>query len=115
MSPTQRQNTRLSALLSRVGRLVAGGWAADWRSASLAMLALLLGFYLGQNVPMLVTSHIPGGRPTLVLAMVLLGELVIRWRSRSIEGQRPLGWVVVDNLRIGSLYAVVLEAFKLGT
>jgi len=26
-----------------------------------------------------------------------------------------LGWLVLDNLRIGLVYAVVLEAFKLGS
>jgi hypothetical protein len=31
-------------------------------------------------------------------------------------GDEPsLGWVVTDNLRIGLMLAVVLEAFKLGT
>jgi hypothetical protein len=27
----------------------------------------------------------------------------------------PLPWLALDNLRIGTIYAVVLEAFKLGS
>jgi hypothetical protein len=47
--------------------------------------------------------------------MVLLVELLIRLRSRLIRGRPPLGWLLCDNLRMGAVYAVVLEAFKLGT
>jgi hypothetical protein len=50
-----------------------------------------------------------------VLLMVLLVELVVRLRGRLAAPQPDLGWVIVDNLRIGMVYAVVLEAFKLGT
>jgi hypothetical protein len=50
-----------------------------------------------------------------VLLMVLLVELVVRLRGRLAAPQPGLGWVIVDNLRIGMVYAVVLEAFKLGT
>jgi hypothetical protein len=33
-----------------------------------------------------------------------------------VVGERPgLGWIVADNLRLGLVYAVVLEAFKLGS
>jgi hypothetical protein len=39
----------------------------------------------------------------------------VRLRGRLAPSQPGLGWVVLDNLRIGAVYAVVLEAFKLGT
>jgi hypothetical protein len=47
--------------------------------------------------------------------MVVVVELMIRLRSRLIRGRPPLGWVLCDNLRIGAVYSVVLEAFKVGT
>jgi hypothetical protein len=40
---------------------------------------------------------------------------VIRIRSRMVLSRPDLGWVIVDNLRLGLVYAIVLEAFKLGT
>jgi len=51
---------------------------------------------------------------------VLVLELVVRLRTRSLPplpaGRSiPFGWMLADNLRIGLTYAVVLEAFKLGT
>jgi hypothetical protein len=50
-----------------------------------------------------------------VLIMLVLVELAIRVRSRWLKGEPGLGWVLADNLRIGATYAVVLEAFKLGS
>jgi hypothetical protein len=47
--------------------------------------------------------------------MVLLVELIVRLRGRLVKATPGLGWMVVDNLRIGVVYSVVLEAFKLGT
>jgi hypothetical protein len=40
---------------------------------------------------------------------------VVRLRSRLVADDPSLAWIVVDNLRIGLVYAVVLEAFKLGS
>jgi hypothetical protein len=47
--------------------------------------------------------------------MVLVIEAMVRLRSHLLRGEPSLGWVMVDNLRIGATYGVVLEAFKLGT
>jgi len=59
--------------------------------------------------------RIPGGRPVVVLALVLIVEAIVRLRSQLVTAEPNLAWVVADNLRLGALYAVVLEAFKLGT
>ena len=78
------------------------------------MLALLLGFYIGQNVTALWLEQI-GRRPQVVLVLVLLIELIVRLRTRWVVNRPPLGWLMLDNLRIGLVYALVLEAFKLGS
>jgi len=46
---------------------------------------------------------------------VLLIELMVRLRTRLVADRVSLGWLMLDNLRIGLVYAVVLEAFKLGS
>lgn len=79
------------------------------------LLALLVGFYIGGNLTAFLLPLFPGGRPLMVLALVLLLELVVRLRGRLVQEQPGLGWRVADNLRIGLVYAVVLEAYKLGT
>jgi hypothetical protein len=108
------QRTRFDGLQRRRGGLLLGGFRGSWRRRSLAVLALLLGFYAGENITALWLERV-GQRPVVVLLLVVLLELVVRLRTRLV-GERPgLGWILIDNLRLGVVYAVVLEAFKLGS
>jgi hypothetical protein len=109
------QRTRFNQALEQLGALLLGSLRGNWRHRSTVLLALLLGFYAGSNVTSYVLLLIPGGRPMAVLLMVLVVELIVRLRGRLVKTAPGLGWVVVDNLRMGVVYAVVLEAFKLGT
>jgi hypothetical protein len=115
VTPRPLQPTRFQRLSEALTQAVFGSLRGSWRSRSLVMLALLLGFYAGGNVTSYVLLVFPGGRPMVVLSAVLLLELVVRLRGRLVREQPGLGWAVVDNLRIGLVYAVVLEAFKVGT
>lgn len=115
MSTPPPQSTRFEAAVEGLGRSLGAQVRSSWRGASLAMLGLLVGFWLGQNLTSLWLLAAPGGRPGAVLLMQLLVEVGIRLRSRWIKGEPGLGWVLADNLRIGATYAVVLEAFKLGS
>jgi hypothetical protein len=101
--------TRFSRVQERLGNLLFGGLAGRWRERSLAILALLLGFYGGSNLTAYYLQSL-GQRPLVVLI-----EAVVRVRSRWLKGDPGLGWVLCDNLRIGLVYAVVLEAFKVGS
>jgi Protein of unknown function (DUF565) len=114
MSPPPLQVTRFDRLQRRLGDLLLGGFRGSWRRRSLALLALLLGFYIGQNFTALWLEQI-GRRPQVVLVLVLLIELMVRLRTRLVADRPSLGWLVLDNLRIGLVYALVLEAFKLGS
>ena len=108
------QRTRFDGLQRRIGTALLGGFQGSWRRRSLAVLALLLGFYSGQNVTALWLERI-GQRPVVVLILVVLLELVVRLRTRLVGDRPALAWVIADNLRLGLVYAVVLEAFKLGS
>ena len=114
MTRSNLQPTRFNRAIERLGAQLLGNLRGNWRLRSSVVLALLLGFYAGSNVTAYVLL-IPGGRPMAVLSMVLLVELVVRLRGRLVRATPGLGWVLVDNLRIGMVYAVVIEAFKLGT
>jgi hypothetical protein len=109
------QRTRFNQAAEQFGDLLLGSLRGNWRYRSTLVLALLLGFYAGGNITSFVMLRIPGGRPMAVLLMVLLVELIVRLRGRLVKATPGLGWMVVDNLRIGVVYSVVLEAFKLGT
>jgi hypothetical protein len=109
------QRTRYQGLTASWSRRVLGQLRNSWRAGSLALLALLVGFFMGQNVTSLLMPSVPGGRPAMVFLVVLTFEVIVRLRSRLVGDEPSLGWVVTDNLRIGLMLAVVLEAFKLGT
>ena len=114
MSPPPFQATRFQALLERLNSLGLNWLRGSWRDRSLALLALLLGIYAGNNLTTYVLFRI-GVRPVVVLGMVVLLELVVRLRSHVVQSRPSLAWVLCDNLRIGLVYAVVLEGFKLGS
>jgi hypothetical protein len=110
-----RQSTRLQRLERRFGSALLRQLRESWRAGSLAILSLLVGFYLAQNVSSLLLTQLRGGRPLTVLLLVVLFELLVRLRSRFVQSSPPLGWVMVDNLRLGATYSLVLEAFKIGS
>jgi hypothetical protein len=107
------QDTRFDRLQRRVAACLAGALRGSWRRRSLGLLALLLGLYAGNNLTAYWLQKL--GRPTVVLITVLLVELLVRLRTRLVKGEPPLAWVMLDNLRIGVVYALMLEAFKLGS
>jgi hypothetical protein len=115
MTGKLRQTTRLELAQRRLAGAVLTQVRRNWRGGSLALLGLLVGYFLSQNLMAVLITRVPGGRPVVVLALVLLVEAIVRLRSQVVKTEPSLAWVVADNLRIGSLYAVVLEAFKLGT
>lgn len=115
MSRLPVQRTRFQALLSRFGDSLLRQLRRSWRAGSLSLLALLGGYYLGQNLSTLLLLSVPIGRPLLVLLLVLVIEVMVRLRSRLVGPEPSLGWVIADNIRVGATFAVVFEAFKLGT
>lgn len=115
MTRLPMQRTRFQGLLGRLDTVVLGQLRRSWRAGSLAALALLMGFFAGQNLTSMLLFTAPWGRPAVVLGFLLLVEIMVRLRSRLVGAEPSLAWVILDNLRIGGTYAVVLEAFKLGT
>jgi dolichol kinase len=109
------QRTRFQRASHRLAASLMGQLRGEWRQGSAVLLALLLGFYSGGNLTSYVLPVFPGGRPAMVLALVLALEVLVRLRGRMLSGPPGLSWRIADNLRIGLVYAVVLEAYKLGT
>lgn len=115
MSGKLRQITRLELAQRKLAGALLTQVRRNWRGGSLALLGLLVGYFLSQNLMAVLIIRIPGGRPVVVLALVLIVEAIVRLRSLVVRDEPSLAWVVADNFRLGALYAVVLEAFKLGT
>lgn len=109
------QRTRLQRVQATAGGRLFGAWRGSWRRTSLSLLALLAGIYAGNNITSLFLFWV-AARPVVVLLLVLALELVVRLRTRLVVADPvPLSWVLLDNLRLGLVYSVALEAFKLGS
>ena len=91
---TRFQRTRFQRFSERLAAVVLGNWRGNWRHRSAVLLALLVGFYAGSNLTTYLLVVIPGGRPALVLALVVLLELVVRLRGRLVSQPPGLAWVM---------------------
>lgn len=109
------QTTRFEQLQRRIGLHMNQALVGPWRRRSVGVLALLFGFIIGSNVTMVWFQRSGQNRPAAVLVMVIIIEVIVRLRSKVRSGPWPISWLALDNLRIGTIYAVVLEAFKLGS
>ena len=114
MSTPPVQATRFQHLLERIATALLQGVRDSWRRRSLSLIALLAGFFAGNNLTSYFLVTI-GQRPVVVLVLVVGLELLVRLRSHQVRGEPSLAWVICDHLRLGLVYAVVAEAFKLGS
>ena len=108
------QKTKFEALLSRTADYLFEVLLGPWRRVSVGIISLLFGYYLGSTVTASLLEGI-GTRPIAVILTVLVIEVLIRLRSLVSTESWPIQWLSIDNLRIGAVYALVLEAFKLGS
>ena len=63
-----------------------------------------------------ITKFISEGKNELIMVPIIIVffEIIIRMKPSSSSKFYDI-WSVVDKLRIGAIYAVILEAFKLGS
>ena len=102
-----RLQTNVGAALQRLDL-----WARNpWRRFSLLALAGLIGFLIGSAITS-VAGVLGQMDPVAALVVVLGTELTIR-RRRSSEPSLKLPQQLLDLGRIGFLYGLFLEGFKL--
>ena len=107
------QKTKYSILSDRFYTLLFGFLSSSWRSKSINIISILVGYFLFANF---VTKFISEGQNELIMVpiIILVIEIVIRIKPSQNSSFFNL-WSIVDKVRIGATYAVVLEAFKLGS
>ena len=108
------QHTRLSRLQNRVGGSIAAAFSGPWWSRSLQIIGLLMGFLLGSSLTDYLKSAV-GLRTISALTTLIACELLVALRRRISKTPMAFHWRLLDNLRLGFVYAVVLEAFKVGS
>ena len=107
------QRTKFSRINDKFNNLLFGFLSSSWKSKSFNMISVLIGYFLFANF---ITKFISEGKNELIMVpiIILIIELIIRVRPPSKSNLFSL-WSVVDKVRIGATYAVILEAFKLGS
>ena len=86
----------------------------SWAKRSVLILSLLSGFYFTNSF---ISFLLDKSVNTIFLAIVilLLMEFSIRSLLFSKFSKLSTSILAINNLRIGSTYALILEAFKLGS
>ena len=86
----------------------------SWSKRSVLLLSLLSGFYFTNS---LISFLLDKSVNTIFLAIILLLIMEISIRSLLFSNVSKLSILIlsVNNFRIGSTYALILEAFKLGS
>ena len=99
------QRTRLAGLQNNWGAGLQRSLSGPWWRRSASVLLLLLGFFIGSNLPIYILNAVELRTHLAIYALIACELLVL--------GRRRFPWL--DNLRMGFVYAVVLEAFKVGS
>ena len=107
------QKTKFSIINDQFNNLLFGFLNSSWKSKSINIISVLTGYFLFANF---VTKFISEGKNELIMVpiIILIIELIIRIRPAKKSSLFNI-WSIIDKVRIGATYAVILEAFKLGS
>ena len=107
------QKTNFSRITYQLNNLLFGFLSDTWRSKSIGLISVLSGYFLFANF---LTKFIVEGKNELIMVPIIIVfiEIIIRIKPPSSSKFYDL-WTSVDKIRIGAIYAIILEAFKLGS
>ena len=83
----------------------------SWSKRSLLLLSLLFGFYFTNSF---LSFLLDKSVNTIFLALIILLIMELVIRSYLIP-KLTIPVMIINNIRIGSTYALILEAYKLGS
>lgn len=116
------QRTRLSTLIDDLSDQLSLWLVNPWRRVSLVLISLLGGYFIAVSL-----SAIAGQaavQDTVISAFLVVGAELInwlvysrRWRDPALlkKVPKPLWLDCINSFKIGAIYALCLEAFKLGS
>ena len=107
------QKTRLSAFTDSLNYVFFNFLKSSWKDKALNLLSVLFGYFLFANF---ITKFISEGQNELLMIplIIILFEIIIRMKPIK-KSNLYLPWMLIDKIRIGAVYALILEAFKLGS
>ncbi|MFZ4641131.1 MAG: DUF565 domain-containing protein [Nodosilinea sp.] len=116
------QRTRISLLLDDIADQL-GLWLVNpWRRISLIVIGLLSGYFAGVSIS--VISGQAGWQDNIIALLLVIGSEFInwlvysrRWRSSELVHKlpKPLWLDCLNSFKLGAVYALAVEAFKLGS
>ena len=105
------QKTKFNKLINSFTRIITPIISDSWGKRSILVLSLLLGFYITNSF---LSFLLDKSFNTIFLAILILLIMELSIRS-SLIGKLSLFIMLINNFRIGSTYALILEAYKLGS
>ena len=108
------QKTKFKKLVDSLLKILHPLISYSWGTRSILILSLLLGFYFTNS---LISFLLDKSVNTIILSITILLIMEILIRSSLIYNLPRMSVIAksINNLRIGSTYALILEAFKLGS
>ena len=108
------QKTKFSQLVESISLISTRIASISWTKRSIFLLSLLVGYYLTNSfISYLLDKSV--NTVYLAILIVLLMEVIIRSLLFSKVSKLSIVILAINNFRIGSTYALILEAFKLGS
>ena len=108
------QKTKFRIFIDSIVRTINPIISDSWSKRSISLFSLLFGFYFTNSVlSYLLDKSI--NTILLAIAILLIMELFIRSSLLSKLTKLSLFINSINNFRVGSTYALILEAFKLGS
>ena len=108
------QKTRFRAFIDSILLKINPIISDSWSKRSVVILSLLSGFYITNN---LISFLLDKNTNTILLCIFILiiMEVLLRVLLFKNYSKLYIFILVINNFRIGSTYALILEAFKLGS
>ena len=105
------QKTKFRELLDSLVIIINPIISDTWSRRSILLLSLLFGFYFTNSfLSFLLDKSV--NTIFLAITILLIMELVIR---SYLISKSSIIVTIINNIRIGSTYALILEAYKLGS
>tara|TARA_Y100001968_G_scaffold314358_1_gene339615 strand:- start:179 stop:508 length:330 start_codon:yes stop_codon:yes gene_type:complete len=108
------QKTRLREFIDSFLYILKPFVSDSWSRRSIYLLSLLCGFYFTNS---LISFLLDKSINTIFLAITILLIMELSIRTLIFSNVRKISLIVLplNNFRIGATYALILEAFKLGS
>tara|TARA_Y100001968_G_C19391932_1_gene736084 strand:+ start:1056 stop:1385 length:330 start_codon:yes stop_codon:yes gene_type:complete len=108
------QKTKFKKFLDLIYLIINPIVSDTWTKRSILIISLLFGFYFTNSLISYLLDK-PINTIFLAITIVLIMEVIIRSTRLSNFNKLSTIFNAIDNFRIGSSYALILEAFKLGS